>query len=64
MIGNVVVTRGQNRLTGARGKVDLTTKKSTLLGAGGAAVNPQSNNGQPGTTKSSDGRVRGVFFPE
>ncbi len=57
IIGNVRIERGQNLITGARGEVDLNTNVSRIYGgpatAGGAAADP-----------ASDGRVRGVFYPE
>lgn len=48
--GNVKITRGQNILEGEKATVNLTTNVSTLTG----------NTVQ----KGSDGRVRGVFYPD
>lgn len=52
MEGDVVITQGENRLTGGRGQVNLNTNISTLF----ADDNRE--------TGSSPGRVKGVFFPK
>lgn len=59
--GNVRITRAGNTLTGAKGMVDLNTRKSRLYGGSGliqdsgAAAKPQAD---------GNGRVKGVFYPE
>ncbi|MBU6234264.1 MAG: ostA-like family protein [Alphaproteobacteria bacterium] len=50
--GNVRIDRGESFITGTRGEVDLNTNISKMYGGGTA----------PDGT--SDGRVRGVFYPE
>ena len=51
MEGNVVITQGQNKLTGGRGQVNLNTNISTLFA-------DESDAG------ASPKRVKGVFFPK
>lgn len=51
--GNVRIQRGPSYITGARGEVDLNTNISRMFGGGA-----------PTTEGGSDGRVRGVFYPE
>lgn len=51
--GNVRIQRGPSYITGARGEVDLNTNISRMFGGGA-----------PSAENESDGRVRGVFFPE
>lgn len=55
LVGNVVLTRGQNVLKGGRLDYDMRTQKS-LLSAAGATT------GGGGAT-TSGGRVKGVFLP-
>jgi len=50
--GNVRIDRGESFITGTRGEVDLNTNISRMFGGGTAAGG------------ASDGRVRGVFYPE
>lgn len=60
MYGNVRIDRGPNIITGARGEVDLNTNISRIFGSGESGVTTPSIDGTPAT----DGRVRGVFYPE
>lgn len=52
LLGNVVLTRGQNVLRGDRLDYDMRTQKSLL-----------SSNTTPGVSGGSGGRVKGVFLP-
>ncbi len=67
--GNVTIRRDNNVLTGARGQVNLTTRKSRLFGGEGAPVTGTTGGdsaGQPDASQGTGGkqRVRGVFYPE
>lgn len=53
MTGNVVIQQGQNRLSGAKGQVNLNTNISTLFA-----------DKHDGAVGGSTGRVKGVFFPK
>lgn len=55
--GNVRIDRGPNIITGARGEIDLNTNISRIYGSG-------ETGGPASLSDSSDGRVRGVFYPE
>lgn len=60
MRGNVVLTRGENVITGDKLDYNLVSGESKVT-AGGATITGE--DGQPQTT-TSGGRVRGVFIPE
>ncbi|NBX66299.1 MAG: ostA-like family protein [Proteobacteria bacterium] len=51
--GNVRIQKGPSYITGSRGEVDLNTNISRMFGTSA-----------PTTENGTDGRVRGVFFPE
>lgn len=59
--GNVRIERGPNLITGARGEIDLNTNISRIFG-GAPAPSAVDSTGAP--LPGSDGRVRGVFYPE
>lgn len=55
--GDVVLTRGENVVKGDALAYDLTSGKSRIVGAGGAATATEEGKG------GSTGRVRGLFVP-
>lgn len=57
LMGNVVLTRGENVVKGENLEYDLVTGRSKVIGSGGISASTT-------TTGSKPGRVRGLFVPE